>query len=59
MSVRKHYHKNKKALQLALGAWGGLLLLVWLLPFAFCGYLRNDWDTAGWYFLSESECGIC
>lgn len=39
---------------MTLGAWVILLLLVWLLPVSFCGYLSDDPDTALWYFLSES-----
>lgn len=53
-ALKNHYHKNKKALQLIFGAWGLLLLLVWLLPISFCGYLSDDPDTVFWYFLSES-----
>jgi membrane-associated phospholipid phosphatase len=52
--LKNHYFKNKTALHLAVGAWGVLILLVWLLPVSFCGYLNDDLDTGFWYFLSES-----
>ncbi|MEJ8801749.1 phosphatase PAP2 family protein [Pontibacter sp. H249] len=52
--MKNHYRKNKTAIRFALTAWLLLMLLVWLLPVAFCGYLNDDADTSFWYFLSES-----
>lgn len=39
---------------MAGGSWLVLVLLVWCLPVAFCAYLKEDTDTAFWYFISQS-----
>ncbi|GGK85838.1 phosphatase PAP2 family protein [Rufibacter glacialis] len=52
--MRKHYGLNRFALLLTGASWLLMVLLVWLLPVSFSGYLQHDPDTLFWYALSES-----
>ncbi|WP_207431661.1 phosphatase PAP2 family protein [Sabulibacter ruber] len=52
--MRKHYGQNKFALLLTGGSWLLMVLVVWLLPVSFSGYLQEDWDTLFWYALSQT-----
>ncbi|MFB9862858.1 phosphatase PAP2 family protein [Rufibacter immobilis] len=52
--MRKHLSQNKFALLLTGGSWLLLVLVVWLLPVSFSGYLQADHDTLFWYVLSQS-----
>lgn len=48
------YYKFKRAIFSSLGAWLAMVVILFTLPIAFCGYEQADWDTNCWYYLSES-----
>ena len=52
--MHAHFRNHKRAILLNIGAWLVMVLMLFCLPIAFCGYERGDWDTNFWYFLSES-----
>jgi len=52
--MRAHFRNHRRAILLNFGAWLVMVVMLFSLPIAFCGYERGDWDTNFWYFLSES-----
>jgi len=52
--MRAHFQNHRRAILLNLGAWLVMVVMLFSLPIAFCGYESGDWDTNFWYFLSES-----